>query len=94
MDIKKLIIEDNCTILDVRTSEEYNYGNVPGSVNIPLDQIVSRIEEVKALKKPLILCCASGARSGSVKEYLGQNDIECVNGGSWMDLNFKQLKSA
>ena len=94
MDIKKLITEDNCTILDVRTREEFDYGNVPGSVNIPLDQIISRMDEVKALKRPLVLCCASGARSGSVKGYLEQNDIECVNGGSWMDLNFKQLKSA
>ena len=94
MDIEKLIKEDNCTILDVRTQEEFDYGNVPGSVNIPTDQIVSRIEEVKALKKPLILCCASGARSGRVAEYLEHNDIECVNGGSWIDLNFNKLKSA
>ena len=94
MDIEKLITEDNCTILDVRSPEEFNYGHVPGSVNIPIDQIEARMDEVKALKKPLVLCCASGARSGRVTEYLEQNDIECVNGGSWINLNFNKLKSA
>ena len=93
MDIEKLIKEDNCTIIDVRTQEEYNYGNVPGSINIPLDEITSRMDEIKAFKKPIVLCCASGGRSGRVTEFLEQNDIDCCNGGSWMDLNFNQLKS-
>lgn len=94
MDIEKLIKENNCTILDVRTPEEYAYGSVPGSINIPLDEITSGMDEIKALKKPVVLCCASGARSGRVTEFLEQNEIDCCNGGSWMDLNFNQLKSA
>lgn len=93
MDIEKLIKEDNCVILDVRTPEEFHYGNVPGSINIPLGEIVDRLEEIKELKAPLVICCASGARSGRAAEYLSLCDIECYNGGSWMDLNFNHLKT-
>ena len=93
MDIEKLIKEDNCVILDVRTPEEFQYGNVSGSINIPLDEIMDRLEEIKELKTPLILCCASGARSGRAAEFLSLYDIECYNGGSWLDLNFNHLKT-
>lgn len=88
MDIKKLIKDNDCVILDVRTAEEFQNGNAAGSVNIPLGEIVDRLEEIKELKTPLILCCASGARSGRATEFLSLYDIECYNGGSWMDLNF------
>ena len=94
MNIEKLIKEDNCTIVDVRTPEEYMGGNVAGSVNIPMDEVMARMDEIKGLKMPLVICCASGARSGRVTEFLEQNGIDCCNGGSWMDLNFNQLKSA
>ena len=95
MNIEKLIKEDNCTILDVRSPEEYNDGHAPGAVNIPLGEIMDRMDEIKGLKTPLVLCCASGARSGRAAEFLGQSGIDCCNGGSWMDLNFNnQLKSA
>ena len=87
MDIEKLIKEDNCTIVDVRTPGEFEEGNARGSVNIPLGEIVERLEEIKELKTPLVICCASGARSGRATEFLSLYDIECYNGGSWMDLN-------
>ncbi|MEO7316237.1 MAG: rhodanese-like domain-containing protein [Ginsengibacter sp.] len=92
MDIEKLIKEDCCVIVDVRSPEEYQYGNVPGSVNIPLGEIVERLEEIKEIKAPLVLCCASGARSGRAAEFLSLHEIECYNGGSWLDLNFNKLK--
>jgi rhodanese-related sulfurtransferase len=39
-------------------------GNVVDSINIPLNEIPERVEELKKLNAPLILCCASGNRSG------------------------------
>lgn len=50
MDIEKLIKQNKCTILDVRSEEEYSYGNVAGSINISLGDIVERLEEIKGLK--------------------------------------------
>lgn len=94
MDIEKLITENLGTIVDVRTYEEFMGGNVAGSINIPLNEIPPRIEYLKALKAPLILCCASGGRSGQAHNYLSQFGIECYNGGSWLDVNyFKSLSN-
>lgn len=73
------------TIVDVRTPEEFKSGHVTGSINIPLQEIPKRIEELKTIEAPLVLCCASGNRSGQASMYLSAQGIECYNGGSWLD---------
>lgn len=93
MDMEKIIAENLGTIVDVRTYGEFSGGNVAGSINIPLNEIPARIEELKAMKAPLVLCCASGMRSGQAHHYLSQNDIECYNGGSWLDVNYYKSKN-
>lgn len=77
------------TIVDVRSRGEFMGGNVAGSINIPLDEVMDRLEEIKALKEPIILCCASGGRSGQATSYLKSQGIECENGGGWLDVNYK-----
>jgi rhodanese-related sulfurtransferase len=76
------------TILDVRTVEEFAGGHVAGSINIPLHEIPHRLAEIKKMNQPLVLCCASGNRSGQATAYLKSLGIECKNGGSWLDVNF------
>ena len=88
MNIEKIIKEKQGTIVDVRTTEEFRGGNVSGSINIPLQEIENRIDELKNLKQPLVLCCASGGRSGQAHGYLAHQGIECFNGGSWLDVNY------
>jgi len=75
------------TIVDVRTREEFMGGNVNGSINIPLQEITSRLGEIKRLQQPIVLCCASGARSQQATSYLKSHGINCMNGGSWLDVN-------
>ena len=88
MTIEKMIKEKTATIIDVRTPAEFMGGKVPGSINIPLQEIPMRANELKILKTPLVLCCASGNRSGQAQKYLEQLGIECFNGGSWLDVNY------
>ncbi len=88
MNIDQIIQENKGTIVDVRTPEEFNGRHVAGAINIPLQEIIQRVEELKNLKTPLILCCASGNRSGQAHRYLSQQGIECYNGGSWLDVNY------
>ena len=57
MNTKKIYKEHQGTIVDVRTPEEFLSGNFASSINIPLQQIQRRIDELKNLKAPLILCC-------------------------------------
>ena len=70
------------TIIDVRSPGEFSMGAVEGSINIPLDQVPHKVEEFKAMKKPLVLCCASGGRSGQAVQFLEANGVEDLyNGG-------------
>lgn len=93
MNIEQLIKENQGTIVDVRTPQEFMGGNVSGSVNIPLQEIPRRMEELKSLKAPLILCCVSGGRSGQAERYLSQQGLDCVNGGSWLNVNFYKAQA-
>lgn len=90
MNAEKIIKEKKGTIVDVRTPGEFMSGNVNGSINIPLQEISNRMDEIKKLKQPLILCCASGNRSEQATHYLKQHGIECYNGGSWLNVNYYQ----
>ena len=84
MNLQELINDPKTSIVDVRTEGEFAGGRVEGSINIPLDQVVERIEELRAMQ-PLILCCASGNRSGQAAGYLSSNGFDNVhNGGGWM----------
>ena len=93
MTIENLINENKGTIVDVRSHGEFMGGNVSGSINIPLQDIPNRLDEIKQLKKPLILCCASGNRSGQAYNFLVQQGVECLNGGSWLDVNYLQSQT-
>lgn len=75
------------TIVDVRTPGEYRSGHVPGSINIPLQDIPKRWKEIKALKEAVVLCCASGNRSGQAAAFLKKQGVECENGGAWTEVN-------
>ncbi len=88
MEIEEMIKNHQGTIVDVRTPAEFNGGSVAGALNFPLNEIPLRMEELDALKKPLILCCRSGNRSGQAQHFLSNKGIECYNGGSWLDVNF------
>ncbi len=80
------------TIIDVRSRGEFAGGNVAGSINIPLDEIQGKVEEIKAMKQPIVLCCASGNRSGQATYFLQAQGIDCENGGSWLDVNYQLSK--
>lgn len=74
------------TVIDVRTPGEFMGGNVKDSINIPLQEIPERLDEIKHLNTPIILCCASGMRSGQATQFLASQGVDCKNGGSWLDL--------
>ena len=76
-------------IVDVRSVNEYQGGAIPGSVNMPLPTLSTKISEIKKWDKPVILCCASGIRSGSATGLLLSNKIEAMNGGGWSSLRKK-----
>ncbi|MEM0519087.1 rhodanese-like domain-containing protein [Aequorivita flava] len=76
-------------IVDVRSKGEYDSGAIPGSKNIPLPSISSKMKEIKKWNKPVICCCASGMRSASAAGILKSNGLEAMNGGGWFSLSKK-----
>ena len=85
--MEQLIRSGKATIVDVRSPGEFGGGHVAGSINIPVQEVPSRLEEFRKMKH-IVLCCASGGRSGQATAFLKQNGIDCVNGGSWLDVNY------
>ena len=74
-------------LIDVRTPLEFNSGNVKGSINIPMNEVPQRLDEIRELI-PMIVFCKSGVRSQKVLEFLKDNGIvEVENGGGWMEVN-------
>lgn len=58
-------------ILDVRSPQEYAEGHIPGAINIPHNQLNSRLAEIGSYKgKEVVLYCASGGRVGIAAKTL------------------------
>lgn len=70
-------------LIDVRSAGEFAYGNASGTVNIPLQELGGRLGEIPKCS-PVVLCCASGTRSGMAKLLLMKNGYRNVhNIGTW-----------
>lgn len=67
-------------MVDVRTPEEFASGSVKGAINIPLNEVESRINEFKG-KPGVVVFCRSGNRSGQAKKILESNGIKNVING-------------
>jgi rhodanese-related sulfurtransferase len=77
-------------VVDVRTPGEYRGGAFPGAINIPVDDLPKRINELGPKSKEIILYCASGARSAYGQKVLNQLGFTNVkNGGGIMQMMMK-----
>ncbi len=73
----------NGQLIDVREPDEVATGTLPGAVNIPVGQIVDRLDELDP-SRPVVLLCRSGGRSTQVAKYLtaqGFGDVVNLAGG-------------
>jgi rhodanese-related sulfurtransferase len=85
----KVHLTQGAKIIDVRTATEYKNGHIEGSENIPLPKISAQSKKLLALNKTIILCCASGMRSGQATAMLKSVGVDALNGGSWRSLKAK-----
>ena len=89
------LIDEGVTIVDVRGSEEFATGHLPGAKSIPRGHLESRIEGAAPDRSAeLILYCASGSRSAyaarTLKEDLGYERVRSMTGGItlWKDRGY------
>jgi rhodanese-related sulfurtransferase len=75
-------------LVDVRSSSEFASGHIPASVNIPMDQIEGRLDDL-AVDLPIVLVCQSGSRARMTASLLeaGQRQITVLEGGTkaWIE---------
>ena len=77
---------NGATFVDVRSAGEFANANAPGTINIPLNELGNRLREIPK-SSPVVLCCASGTRSGMAKLLLKSKGYRKVhNIGSWSKL--------
>jgi phage shock protein E len=85
-DIVKQKIDAGATLIDVRSPEEFRDGSYPGALNIPVQSIATKLGSLSK-EKPVILFCASGARSSVAARVLKAAGFkEVLNAGGLSDL--------
>ena len=82
LDLKK----KGALLVNVRTAIEFANGNAPGTINIPLQELGSRMGELPKTS-PIVVACASGSRSGMARMMLKRKGYQNVhNIGNWSKL--------
>ena len=80
------LLQEGAQVVDLRTPAEFAGGHASGSMNIPLQDLE---REMKGLdpNRWVIVCCASGTRSGIARRKLRSRGYSRVlNAGSWRNL--------
>ena len=67
--------KENYQVLDVRSAAEFNDGHIAGAINVPHLEIDSHIQQLKAIKKPLVVHCRSGRRAITAEASLAKHGI-------------------
>lgn len=64
-------------VVDVRTQDEHQNGNIPNTILIPVDTLRERVEELRG--KDVIVTCAVGQRGHTATQILRQHGINARN---------------
>jgi molybdopterin/thiamine biosynthesis adenylyltransferase/rhodanese-related sulfurtransferase len=90
------LIHEGATVIDVRETEEYAAGHLPGAKHVPRSYLESRIEGVVPDRSTqVILYCASGNRSAygarTLADELGYEHVRSMTGGItlWKDRGYE-----
>jgi len=90
------LLDEGVAIVDVRESDEWSAGHLPGAVHVPRGYLESRIDaNVPDRDQRVILYCASGQRSAlaarTLTEDLGFTNVQSMNGGYqlWKDRGYE-----
>ena len=73
------LVDAGAKLVDVRTPGEFGRGHVDGALNIPVDELQSRMSELGAKDTPVVVYCASGMRSARAKRMLEGAGFQTVH---------------
>ena len=88
---EKLNSDDRPFVIDVRSSDEYNEGHVPGAVNIPIDVLSNRLTEIPKERQIVPYCNMrhrGNSRGERAAQYLLENGFKAIAiDGGFVDWN-------
>ncbi len=74
------LFNEQVFLIDVRETDEYVDGHVPGAIHIPLNEVPNRVEEFRNPQGGVTyVICKAGGRSASACAYLAQNSLNVIN---------------
>jgi rhodanese-related sulfurtransferase len=84
-------------LVDVRASQEYAEGHIPGALHLPMEQAEARMDDLQH-DAPVVLVCQSGRRAGMTCELLKSHhdNLLVLTGGTqaWRDASFPIVQTA
>jgi len=80
-------IMNKSVIVDVRAKGEYVDRHASGTINMPVDKLKGQIRALRRRNLPVILCGGGDKDIGQAEEILRRHHIECLNAGSWEDVD-------
>lgn len=73
-------------LIDVRRKDEFEAGNIPGAINLPVDELRNRLSEIPK-NKPIYIYCEAGLRGYLAQRILrqnGYNNVANLSGGYYL----------
>lgn len=84
-------------LIDVRSAQEFATGHIPSAVNLPMEELEARLEDLTA-HAPVVLVCQSGNRASMCAERLKprRGDIRILDGGTgaWVSAGLPVVRTA
>lgn len=69
-DDARSLVESGARLVDVRSPAEYKAGHLPGAINVPVESLERQLDALGPQDAPIVVYCASGARSAHAKRVL------------------------
>lgn len=75
----RALVTKGATLLDVRSPEEFGGGHIDGAINIPIQELSGRTDELDDKNHEIVVYCQSGARSAMAKRLLEHDGFTSVH---------------
>ncbi len=87
MEMLEQKISTGALVIDVRTVEEFQDEHYEGALNIPVEDVMSRLPEFGEKTRPVIVYCATGSRSAYAARFLrSAGYVDVTNAGGLYDM--------
>jgi phage shock protein E len=73
------LVQAGARLVDVRTPGEFAAGHIPGAINVPVQQLDTRMSELQPKETAIVVYCRSGQRSGNAARMLKSAGFEAVH---------------